>query len=344
MKTIFIGPYSKGRVPNDGASIKNYHILNKLRTLLPDLIEIDTDGWKRKPWILIKILWFVASNRRSKFILSLNSDSANKLIRVIRAVAPDAELIYWVIGGSIGNWLIEGRVKKDNYVWLKNIIVEGESMKSQFESVGLHNVSVMPNFKKLVAINSSIKEVTPVRFLFLSRINEMKGCDIILESAKRLNQSGYLAKYSIDFYGPIEHGYRDHFMSEIETLCNVEYKGFIDLRNAENYNIVAQYNAMLFPTFWHGEGCPGIIIDAYMCGLPVLASEWNLNADYVNDRKTGLLFEAKSVTSLVDAMARCIRGEIDLEELSGNAKVAAKSYDIDKVLSFDNLKKNHLIG
>ena len=30
---------------------------------------------------------------------------------------------------------------------------------------------------------------------------------------------------------------------------------------------------MLFPTYWHGEGFPGIVIDAFVAGLLVVATD-----------------------------------------------------------------------
>ena len=291
-RIIFIGPYSKGRIPTDGAAIKNCHILNRLHKLIPSLVKIDTDGWKKRPWLLVRILMMVVCNSRSKYILSLNNDSANKLIRIIHKIAPQASVIYWVIGGSIGKWLCEKRVNANDYKWLTNIIVEGDSMKRQMETVGLRNVTTMPNFKSLVSIEKSHNVCSSIlKLVFLSRINPEKGCNLILDAADILNKRGYSGNYTIDFYGSIEPHYKKIFISRINALQNVRYQGFLDLRICSNYNKLANYDAMLFPTYWHGEGCPGVVIDAYMCGLPILASDWNLNRDYIVDNKTGVLFE-----------------------------------------------------
>lgn len=343
-KTIFIGPISKGRVPNDGASIKNFHILKRLRNYIPNLMEIDTDGWKKRPWILIAILLVILKNRNASYILSLNNDSANKLIRILHKLAPDASVVYWVIGGSIGKWMLEGSISVADYAWLTNIIVEGESMKKDISSAGLLNVSVMPNFKEFVKVHVKKPNTNKnLRFVFLSRINKFKGCDLILDAVARINVKCGEDRFSVDFYGPIEPEYQSEFLEKVSSLNNVSYNGFLDLRNKDNYKVLSGYDAMLFPTFWHGEGCPGIVIDAYMCGLPILASDWNLNRDYIIDNETGILFEAKSVDKLVDVMVNCINGKYDLDHMAVNALETSKKYDIDTVLSISNLKKNHII-
>lgn len=345
MKTIFIGPFGNGRIPDNGASIKNFHILNRLRSVITGLTEIDTDNWKRRPLVLIKILMTVLLNPTGKFILSLNNDSANKLIRLIRMVAPRTKVIYWVVGGSIGKWMQEGKVNPKDYGRLTNIIVEGESMKKQIEECGVHNVSVMPNFKKMIDMEIPVERIGNgiKKFVFLSRINPDKGCNLILEAAERLNACGYGEKYGIDFYGPVEPAYEHEFCGRLSVLGNVVYKGFLDLRDMRNYDCLSSYDAMLFPTFWHGEGCPGIVIDAYICGLPILASDWNLNRDYIQNNVTGILFQPKSVDAVYQAIKDSIDGGIRLDDLRKNAFRARTKYDINTVLSNNNLIKNQIL-
>ncbi len=345
-KTIFIGPFSKGRIPKDGASIKNNHILGRLRPLIPDLVEFDTENWKKRPFLLLRMLWTILCNPKAKYILSLNNDSANKTIRVLKKFAPNASVIYWVIGGSIGKWIVEGRVKTTDYAWLKNIIVEGESMKSQMEKVGLTNVSVLPNFKSYdgLPVIPRHKCQDRLNFVFLSRININKGCTLLLNAVKYLNSIGYTDRFTVDFYGPIEDGYNDEFTERVQTLPNVNYNGFLDLRDKANYTTLAKYDAMVFPTFWHGEGCPGIVIDAYICGLPILASDWNMNRDYIIHNQTGILFEPKLEKAIADTILKCITGEINLERLRDGAFASKSNYDINVVLSNTNLIKNHLVN
>lgn len=346
MKTIFVGPFGRGGVPKDGASIKNYHILKKIRSLIPGLKAIDTDGWKTHPQVLLRLLATILANPRAKYILSLNNGSANKVIRILKLLAPNARVIYWVIGGTLGKWLLEGKVKVSDYAWLENIILEGSSMNSELKEAGMNNGSVMPNFKSIVTISDLKKtksEDDKIRFVFLSRILPQKGCNLILEAARSLNAQGFSDKYSIDFFGPVESSYEENFKGQLYELDNVNYKGFLDLRDTHNYSELSKYDAMLFPTFWPGEGCPGIVIDAYICGLPILASDWNLNSDYIIDGMTGVLFAPKDVNALETTIRRCIDGQIDLEKLGQNALEISRDYDTDAVLSKNKLIKYGII-
>ena len=338
---IFIGSLGGGKVPNDGVSVKNYHIVGKLKEYCKNLKVIDSQNWKKNPFVLFHILFTILANPKSKYILSLNNNSAYRLIRIINKIAPKAIIIYWVIGGTLGKWILGGRVKKEPYKKLKKIIVEGQSMMNDLGKAGLKNVSVMHNFKSLPKIDKSKKETNPdkLKFVFLSRVTPDKGCDLIIDAAAKLNKEGYKDKYIIDFYGPIGEDYKQSFLEKIKDLDNLAYKGFIDLRDQENYKKLTGYNAMLFPTYWHGEGFPGIIIDAYACGLPILASDWNMNKDLIIHGETGIIFEPKSVNAITKTIMDCINGDIDLEEMSKNCFKTVSHFDIEEVLSQENLQK-----
>ena len=343
VKTIFIGPFGNGNVPKDGASIKNYHILNRLRAFIPELIAIDTDNWKRRPMMLLKLLLTIIFNHKGRYILSLNNDSAHKVIKIIHTLTPQAQVIYWVIGGSLGKWMAEGRLEAKDFAHLRHIIVEGETMKSQLESCGLDNAIVMPNFKKITIVEKPGRKSKKVRLIFLSRIIREKGCDLILDAAAMLNREGLGQSYEIGFYGPIAPEYALDFNGKIKGLENVGYKGFLDLRQSRNYTELAGYDAMLFPTFWPGEGCPGIVIDAFMSGLPILASDWNMNRDYIENGRNGILFKARDLQALTDTMRSAITGEYDLAGMAKRASESAAKYDIETVLSTANLRRLEII-
>ena len=99
---------------------------------------------------------------------------------------------------------------------------------------------------------------------------------------------------------------------------------------------------MLFPTFWWGEGMPGVIIDAFICGLPVLASDWNFNCDVV-DCNTGVIILPNNEKELYMGMKNILDMKYDLSAISQNCRKKARIFDIDNVLSESNLRKWELL-
>ena len=79
----------------------------------------------------------------------------------------------------------------------------------------------------------------------------------------------------IDFYGPVANKDEIFFFEKVSALKNDNYLGKLEPKEVQK--VLSQYDVLLFPTRYPGEGCPGAIIDSYMAGLTVLASNWKYN-------------------------------------------------------------------
>jgi glycosyltransferase involved in cell wall biosynthesis len=347
MTTIFIGPIGGGATPQNGASIKNYHIINVLRPLLGrELVTIDTEHWRRSPKVLWRLFTTLLRHRKAHYIVSTSYGSANLFIRLVQRVCPKAAVTYWVIGGYVDKMIADGTLKAAPYRRLSRMIVEGASMQRNLLACGIENAVVMPNFKPIVSVPMQPKAAGgPLKFVFLSRIIPQKGVELIVDSVAQLKSRGGVkeADFSVSFYGPIDADYEPQFRQRIAEHTNIEYCGFLDLRKEENYRTLAQHDVMLFPTYWRTEGCPGVVIDAFMCGLAVIASNWNLNADYIADGRTGLIVEPRNSNALADAMLQCIQNPDMVHTMQTNARSEANRYAISTVLSPQNLHALSLI-
>nr|ART39029.1 H378 [uncultured bacterium] len=65
---------------------------------------------------------------------------------------------------------------------------------------------------------------------------------------------------------------------------------------------MAQALALVVPSVWY-ENFPRTIVEAFACGLPVIASRIGALADIVRDGQTGLLFEPGDARDLAGKMA-----------------------------------------
>ena len=115
-----------------------------------------------------------------------------------------------------------------------------------------------------------------MRLCFVSRVEQSKGLDTINNIISVLNDSGLGKCVTIDFYGQKKDEYYDTNLSYL-NLC--EYKGV--LQPQEVISVLQKYDALLFPTHYDGEGCPGILIEALSAGLPIIASNWKDNKEFV---------------------------------------------------------------
>ena len=345
-KLVFIGPMHLGKIPSAGDSMKNQLFLDRFVQVYDEVYTVDTAGWKKKPLILLKLVFTLLCHPKDKVVISANSSSANRLISIIRFLRLKNDIFYWVIGGSFHTMMQEGRFSANTYSSLKGIFVQGRSMVDALEKLGLHNSVYVPNSKLINHYGKNEKKSDDkAHFVFLSRIEEYKGCSDILSCVDALNCEGYKGRFDVTFYGhPSADGdYAAKFSDMVKERPEVDYRGVLNLRDVNNYDELAKFDVMLFPTYWHGEGFPGIVIDAYIASLPIIASDWNLNKDVIEDGVTGWIIPVHDREALKERMKYCIDNPDVVEKMSLTCKETAAKYDSRVVLSEENLKQLGLL-
>lgn len=333
-KVLFISNIglSKKTVPN-GVNIKNRHILKYLNRIANiSITVVDTDKWKlRIIPLFIKIAW--NSIRSDKIILSINTISAYQIIKFLNYINLIDKLIYIVVGGNLHNQLENGSLKIKYFKNAGKIFVQSTKMEEKMCQLGLKNVEHLTNSKYFESVYIDYnREVTlPIRSFYLGRIHPDKGIDMIFRALKEVNKEE--VKYTVDFFGPIEKSYKESFMDKIDNSPNTEYKGIIDLlNNSENYRKLSEYDLFIFPTFWHGEGFPGVVLDSFISGVPVLASDWNHNTEVIQDSVNGLIFKTKSSEDLIEKLNYIHENKNILGEMRKNAHKSAEKYKSENVL------------
>lgn len=126
------------------------------------------------------------------------------------------------------------------------------------------------------------KYISPLKVCTYSRVMEEKGISDAIQAIKNVNETLGQNVFILDVYGPIDDGYKETF----EQLCvtcqeHMRYCGVVSF--GDSTDILKQYFLLLFPTYYHGEGFAGTILDALAAGLPVVASDWHYNAEIVTD-------------------------------------------------------------
>ena len=334
MKVFLIGPIDKGNVPTNGVTMKNQLFEMRFKELFEEVITIDTWGITKRPWIVIKMILSFLFNKKAKFVLS-GGHTIRWIALFLFYSNLKRDVYFWVAGGSIINAIKSGLYNKKALQRFNAIIVQGKSMAEELNNMGFTNAIYVPNSKPVVfrpkakAFNSD----RPFRFVFLSRIHPDKGCDDIIKSVIELNSEDEIVDFEVDFYGPLFDSYKESFMSQIAEIKNVDYKGFLNLTEISGYETLSQYDAMLFPTFWEGEGFPGIILDAYIAGLPVIASDWNLNCEVIENNRSGIIIPVHDVSALTEAMRRLMQDKERREIMRDYCLLQADRYDTRSVLS-----------
>jgi glycosyltransferase involved in cell wall biosynthesis len=329
---LFIGAINILNPPKGGEEYKNQLILEKfLHSKTFKIVAIDTYNWKRKPLLIAKLFFNILFIQFDSVVISASSASTYLLLKIINKIKSSIlhKIHYLVIGG----YFPEG-IKCKRYDWkiyqnLKSVVVEGNILKDQLICCSeLKNIRVIPNFKEF-DLEVSVKENddNSFKFVFIGRISKAKGIPEIIEAVRILKLENQELNFAVDFYGPME----EEIVFPEDLPLN--YRGYLDIMHnqQESYSALSKYLCMLFPTYWQGEGFPGVIIDAYVAGLPVIATDWNMNKEVVEDGETGLIVPIHDANALSLAMLKMMQNPELIKKISVNSSRKAKDFHIDTI-------------
>ena len=340
---ILVGGIHLNHKPDCGETMKNQLFLKRFNELFEKVIPVDTFHWQKHPLCLVKLFFTLLFHPKAKVIIS-GSGASRFLINFLYRFPINKNAYFWVVGGDLPIAVRNGKYNIDALNNLVFIPVQGRSMVTELNELGVQNAVFVPNSKP-ITYHPVIKphvQGQPYRFVFMSRIHPEKGIKEILEASNKLDVEGLEGQYIIDFYGAKDKEFAPEFDNLIDQKKNLTYKGYLDLTNDAGYELLASYEMMLFPTYWRGEGFPGVVLDANIAGLPIIASDWNLNTEVIEDGETGVIIPVKDVNALYEAMKKVITGETDLFTMRNNSVNHVQQYDFRQVLSEELMKRLRL--
>ncbi len=158
------------------------------------------------------------------------------------------------------------------------IVQMSEFARQKFLEGGLslNKIVVKPNFVPDPGIGAHAGNCV----LFVGRLSPEKGVGMLLKAWERL---GGKIPLKIVGDGPLA----GDVCQAARQMPGVEWLGRRDPE--EVYALMGEAVFLVFPSRWY-EGFPRTIVEAFACGLPVVASRLGAMAEIVEDGRTGLLF------------------------------------------------------
>lgn len=297
LKKVGICGHFDGNKPTSSGQIIKTRIVTEelIRQLGKDqVMMVDSSGGAKAVPRMLKESWNLFKNCENVIFLP-----AYKGLRVFAPVYTfynhfyHRKIHYVVIGGWLNRFIDKHEWLFDELRRFTGIYVETMNMKKVLEKRGLKNVVVMPNFKNLGILNPEQLSYTveqPYKLCTFSRVMKEKGIEDAIGAVKKVNEKAGNTIYTLDIYGQIDNDYKNEF----EVLKNdfpnyVKYKGLVPYN--KSVDVLKNYFALLFPTYYHGEGFAGTLIDAMAAGTPVIASDWRFNKEIVKPGLTGVLIK-----------------------------------------------------
>lgn len=322
----------------DGQAVRTTIITNELKMRYgEESIRIaNTNNWKRHPFrFLWKSFLLVA---RSKKIVILPADNGFKVGMPLFGFFNfffHREMYYVVIGGFLPALLKEKRGYIKTLKKYRALFVQTPNLKKDLEEFGLENIHILSNLKRLNSVKLeelSVNHDPDIRLCTLSRVDESKGIAVAAEAVRMVNAALGEKHVTLDVYGIPAPDYKDRFdllLSEYEDV--MRYGGVLDFDKTTEG--LRSYFALLFPTYYYGEGFPGNVVDAYNAGIPIIATDWLYNKDVIADGFNGILIPIKDAQALCDAILSLYNDREKAFEIAKNNVEEAKKYTPDKVLA-----------
>lgn len=181
----------------------------------------------------------------------------------------------------------------------KVILLSKELHNDISKYVKKDNVFFCPNGIPVVNFRDNIllKNNSVTKILFLSNLIESKGVYVLLDSLKILNDN------NVKFHCNIVGGEGDISLNQLNQKINnlnlqncVSYMG--KKYNDDKHKIFQSSDIFVFPTFYHNECFPLVLLEAMMFGLPVISTNEGGIPDIIKDSETGFIVEKQKPKQL----------------------------------------------
>lgn len=206
-------------------------------------------------------------------------------------------------------------------------------------------ITVIPNFVRFPSLVNSEKPATrelneqpnTYQLLFLSRIEEKKGLEILFEALAQVSKP-----YQLSIAGTGE----ENYIKSLQALANdlgiqqkINWLGHVT--NEQKFDLLAQKDLMVLTSY--NENFANVVIESLAMGTPVLISEEVGLADYVKANKLGWVVPLNSqrianvlISSLEDIKTReYIRTEA--------GKIIDAGFNENKLIAeYSNMYKNYI--
>lgn len=340
-----IGHFGSDKEYYDGQTIKTKSLVRLLETCDGVSIKIvDTYFFKTgKMKLLLDTISCLFSCNHIFLLVSENGMKFYLPFLYFCNLFARKNIYHYIIGSS----LLELVSSNKKYVKYLNAMTvnwfEYEAGTMYLQRQGVRNAETLANFKMIIPVKETQKYVDingGYKFCTFSRVMEEKGITDAIQAICEINKENKSIVATLDIYGPLDAKYQAEFERLLKNSQHcVAYKGVVESNNS--VEVIKNYYALLFPTRWKGEGVPGTVIDAFAAGIPVIASDWNVNKEIVQNGKQGIIYPNESLTDLKSAIWWSIQNIQKMDEMRVFSREEYINYMPDTILQIilEKMKK-----
>lgn len=251
------------------------------------------------PFRFLKALWHIARAAREVDVVMLYINRT-----ALAMLGP----FIWLFARLSRKTFVVRTLGGKSYLWLKQparavsrwvvrhadlFLLQTQSLVEEVKADGLANAAWYPNSRPVPPEQPERREKCR-RYVHLGRLYEKKGLRELVDAAGQCT-----ADVHVDVYGPFWYGDFDEEL--FEDVKRVTYRG--EVEPGDVAQVLSDYDAFILPTKDPTEGHPGVLLEAFSVGLPVICTSVGGISEVVNDT-CSLIVEPGDAASLAGAMDR----------------------------------------
>ena len=337
VKASVLGHFGGGETLLNGQTVKTKIITEELQNQLGQgqVLKIDTHGGAKT---LVKApLQVISALKSGRNVLIFPAQNGLRvyapLLSFFRHFFKGRKLHYVVIGGWLPQFLTKRKGLAKSLKNFDGIYVETNTMKTALETQGFENVFVMPNCKKLTVLSEDelvYPDGVPYRLCTFSRVMREKGIEDAVNVVETVNRELGLTVFTLDIYGQADSAQIEWF-DELQSKfpSYIRYAGLVPFD--KSVDVLKEYFALLFPTYYEGEGFAGTLIDAFSAGVPVIASDWKYNTEIVNEN-VGYVYKTRDHIALAELLKAVATDPTIMLKKRRSCLREAEKYKIEKAV------------
>jgi glycosyltransferase involved in cell wall biosynthesis len=213
-------------------------------------------------------------------------------------------------------------------LWIANSESVKKSNCSKLQ-ISDHKVCVIYRGRDISKFNTFPEYTVDKNFHFitLGRLNVTKGIYDLIYAFKKLTID--YPNIHLDIYGD---GPEKMKIKNVLVTENLQEQIQVHGNVADAWKYIYGSNCFVFPS--HYEGFSGALVEAMMCGIPIIASDIPMNMEAVESENTALVFKVKSIDDLYLSMKKMVQRYAEMIQMGQRARVKANNhFDIAKIAS-----------
>jgi glycosyltransferase involved in cell wall biosynthesis len=215
------------------------------------------------------------------------------------------------------------------------VVAPNEKLQVEAFANGAKRVQIIPNFVSITEADGigdkgalrqklGLDKATSV-ILYVGRLHPVKNVALLLKSFSRLDKRDRCLLVIVGD-GP-EKQRLNELASKLNIHDRVHFEGFMPKKNVLEYMKAA--DVFVLPSIVEGQ--PRVILEAWACGLPVVASKVSGIENLVTDGSDGLLFSLASEEQLAKTISIALEDDT-ANKIRANAKKHVVMYSEDNIL------------